>query len=78
MELIPREEGNLHFTMPLQALEQEKYSLQREVELKTRILDSVQSELDDVKKQQRCLMEQQEAQLERSHAQELSDNKNQV
>ncbi|KAL2077832.1 hypothetical protein ACEWY4_027336 [Coilia grayii] len=62
----------------VEALEQDKYSLQREVELKTRMLASVQCEFDEVKKQQRRLLEQQEAQLERSHAHELSDYKNKL
>ncbi len=62
----------------LQALEQDKYSLQREVELKARMLESLRSEFDLVKNQQKHQMEQQQTLLERSHALELSDLKNKV
>lgn len=62
----------------MQALEQEKYSLQREVELKGRMLESLRSEFDLVKNQQKHQMEQQQTLLERNHALELSDSKNKV
>ncbi|XP_063046652.1 protein Spindly [Engraulis encrasicolus] len=62
----------------MEALEQEKYSLQREVELKTSMLNSVQSEFEEVKKHQRHLLEQQEAELGRNHAHELGDYKNKL
>lgn len=62
----------------MQALEQEKYSLQREVELKARMLESLRSEFDLVKNQQKHQMEQQQTLLERNHALELSDLKNKV
>jgi len=62
----------------LQALEQEKYSLQREVELKARMLESLRSEFDLVKNQKKHQMEQQKTLLERNHALELSDLKNKV
>ncbi len=62
----------------MQVLEQEKYSLQREVELKARMLESLRSEFDLVKTQQKHHMEQKQTLLERNHALELSDLKNKV
>lgn len=59
-------------------MEQEKYSLQREVELKARMLESLRSEFDLVKNHQKHQMEQQQTLLERNHALELSDLKNKV
>ena len=61
-----------------QALEQEKYSLQREVALKSRVLDSLRSDHDSIKSQQRLQWEQHESQLERNHAMELNECKNTV
>ncbi|KAG5263528.1 hypothetical protein AALO_G00265800 [Alosa alosa] len=72
------EDQRVEMTNAMETLEQEKYSLQREVELKARMLASLQSEFDEVKKQHRHLLEQQESQLERSHAHELSDYKNKM
>ncbi|XP_064185492.1 protein Spindly [Anguilla rostrata] len=63
-------------TNAMEALEQEKYSLQREVELKGRMLESLRSECEAVKGQQKLLWEQQEAQLERRHTVELNDFRN--
>uniref|UniRef100_A0A8B9GQF0 Uncharacterized protein n=1 Tax=Astyanax mexicanus TaxID=7994 RepID=A0A8B9GQF0_ASTMX len=59
-------------------LEQEKYSLQREVELKVRMLDSLHSEFDYFKNQQKQTIELQQAELERNHVVELTDVKNKV
>lgn len=61
-----------------QALEQEKYSLQREVALKSRVLDSLRSDYDSIKSQQRLQWEQHESQLARNHAMELNECKNKV
>lgn len=65
-------------SVPMQALEQEKYSLQREVELKGHMLESLRSESEAVKGQHKLLWEQQETQLERRHALELTEYKNKV
>ncbi|XP_032707665.1 protein Spindly isoform X3 [Lontra canadensis] len=51
--------------------EQEKYTLQREVELKSRMLESLSSECEAVKQQQKTHLEQLKEQLSRSHGQEL-------
>lgn len=59
-------------------MEQEKYSLQREVELKARMLESLRSEFDLVKTHQKHQLEQQHTLLERNHVLELSDLKNKV
>lgn len=56
-----------------QALEQERYSLQKEVELKTRMLESLQSDHDCVKKQQQQQLEEQRHHLERSHSSALTE-----
>ncbi|XP_067313507.1 protein Spindly [Pseudorasbora parva] len=72
------EEQQIEMSSVIEALEQEKYSLQREVELKARMLESLRSEFDLVKNQQKHQMEQQQTVLERNHALELSDLKNKV
>nr|XP_025863183.1 protein Spindly isoform X3 [Vulpes vulpes] len=51
--------------------EQEKYTLQREVELKSRMLESLSSECEAIKQQQKTHLEQLKEQLSRSHGQEL-------
>ncbi|MCJ8733961.1 hypothetical protein PDJAM_G00229810 [Pangasius djambal] len=72
------EDQRIEMTALIEVLEQEKYSLQREVELKSRMLDSFNSEFDDVKNQQKHLLEQQQTMLERSHAVECSELKKKV
>ncbi|KAL7885996.1 hypothetical protein AOLI_G00062910 [Acnodon oligacanthus] len=72
------EEQQIEMTAVIEGLEQEKYSLQREVELKGRMLDSLHSEFDYVKNQQKHLLEQQQTMLERNHAVELGDFKSKV
>ncbi|XP_040604384.1 protein Spindly [Mesocricetus auratus] len=52
---------------------QEKYALQREVELKSRMLESLSCECETVKQQQKMQLEQLEMQLHRSHRQEVND-----
>lgn len=59
-------------------LEQDKYSLQKEVELKTRMLQSLQSDYDCVKNQQRQQLEEQQEHLERSHSTALNELNNKV
>ncbi|XP_062332217.1 protein Spindly isoform X2 [Osmerus eperlanus] len=72
------EEERIEMTNTLEALEQEKYSLQREVELKNRMLESLRSDYEAVKSQQRLQLEQLEAQLERSHAVALRDRRDKI
>ncbi|XP_021032943.1 protein Spindly [Mus caroli] len=57
---------------------QEKHALQREVELKSRMLDSLSCECEALKQQQKVHLEQLEVQLHRSHRQEVSDLKNKL
>lgn len=71
-------EYQLDSVLQLQTVEQEKYSLQREVELKARMLESLRSEFDLVKNQQKHQLEQKQTLMERNHALELSDLKNKV
>ncbi|XP_037317255.2 protein Spindly isoform X2 [Pungitius pungitius] len=74
MEMQNRlDEQRVEMTNAMEALEQEKYSLQKQVELKTRMLDSLQSDHDCVKNQQRHQLEEQKLHLDRSHRTELSE-----
>uniref|UniRef100_A0A8C1T2X6 Protein Spindly n=1 Tax=Cyprinus carpio TaxID=7962 RepID=A0A8C1T2X6_CYPCA len=72
------EDQQIEMSNVIEALEQEKFSLQRDVELKARMLESLRSEFDLVRNQQKHQMEQQQTLLERSHALELSDLKNKL
>uniref|UniRef100_UPI0040389C8F protein Spindly-like n=1 Tax=Callospermophilus lateralis TaxID=76772 RepID=UPI0040389C8F len=58
--------------------EQEKYTLQREVELKSRMLESLSCECEAIKQQQKMQLEQLEEQLSRSHGQEVNELKNKI
>ncbi|XP_053152455.1 protein Spindly isoform X2 [Hemicordylus capensis] len=58
--------------------EQEKYTLQREVELKNRILGSVNLECEVLKQQQNVQLDTLREQLERRHGQEINELKNKV
>ncbi|XP_037355254.1 protein Spindly isoform X2 [Talpa occidentalis] len=58
--------------------EQEKYTLQREVELKNRMLESLSSECEAIKQQQKMHLEKLEEQLSRSHGQEVNELKNKI
>ncbi|XP_077957591.1 protein Spindly isoform X2 [Gasterosteus aculeatus] len=74
MEMQNRlDEQRVEMTNAMEALEQEKYSLRKQVELKTRMLDSLQSDHDSVKNQQRQQLEEQKLHLDRSHRTELSE-----
>ncbi|MBZ3883901.1 Protein Spindly [Sciurus carolinensis] len=58
--------------------EQEKYTLQREVKLKSHMLDSLSCECEAIKQQQKMRLEQLKEQLSRSHGQEVHELKNKV
>ncbi|KAM6251720.1 protein Spindly isoform 2-T2 [Porphyrio hochstetteri] len=58
--------------------EQEKYSLQREIELKNRMLESLSHECDSLKQQQNMQLDKQKEQLARVYGQEISDLKNKL
>ncbi|XP_065126462.2 protein Spindly [Paramisgurnus dabryanus] len=72
------EEQRIEMSDIIETIEQEKYTLQREVELKARMLESLRSEFDIVKNHQKHQLEQQQTLMERDHALELSDLKNKV
>ncbi|XP_020848052.1 protein Spindly isoform X3 [Phascolarctos cinereus] len=58
--------------------EQEKFTLHREVELKNRMLESLNSECDAIRQQQRLQLDTLEEQLSRSHGQEVNELKNKI
>ncbi|KAM4554774.1 protein Spindly [Odontesthes bonariensis] len=72
------DEQRVEMTNALEALEQDKYSLQKAVELKTRVLESLQSEYDCLKNQQKQRLQEQRENLERSHSVALSELHNKV
>lgn len=57
---------------------QEKYALQREVELKSRMLESLSCECEALRQQQKAQLEQLEMQLHRSHRQEVHGLRNKL
>ncbi|XP_013882192.1 protein Spindly [Austrofundulus limnaeus] len=68
MDLQTRlDEQRVEMTNVQEALEQQKYSLQKEVELKARMLESLQSEYDALTTQQKRQLEEQLEHLERNH-----------
>ncbi|NXI50243.1 SPDLY protein, partial [Chloroceryle aenea] len=58
--------------------EQEKYTLQREIELKNRMLESLSFECDALKQQQNVQLDKQKEQLARVYGQEISGLKNKL
>ncbi|KAK5865305.1 hypothetical protein PBY51_016480 [Eleginops maclovinus] len=79
MELQSRlEEQRVEMTNALEVLEQEKYSLQKDVQLKTRMFESLQSDFECLKSQQRRQLEEQQEHLERSRATALTELNNKV
>ncbi|KAL8211800.1 UNVERIFIED_CONTAM: Protein Spindly [Gekko kuhli] len=58
--------------------EQEKYTLQKELELKTRMLGSLNAEYDTLKQLQNIQLDTLREQLERLHGQEINELKNKV
>ncbi|XP_049685367.1 protein Spindly isoform X3 [Accipiter gentilis] len=65
-------------TEKMEKFEQEKYSLQREIELKNRMLESLSFECDSLKQQQNMQLDKQKEQLARVYGQEISDLKNKL
>ncbi|XP_063269719.1 protein Spindly isoform X3 [Prinia subflava] len=63
-------------TEKTEKFEQEKYTLQREIELKNRMLESLNFECDSLKQQQHVQLDKQKEQLDRAYGQEISDLKN--
>ncbi|CAG5993446.1 unnamed protein product [Menidia menidia] len=62
------DDQRVEMTNALEALEQEKYSLQKEVELKNRMLESLQSEYECFKKQLKQQLQEQQEHLEMNHS----------
>lgn len=58
--------------------EQEKYTLQREVELKSRMLESLGCECEAIKQQQKMQLEKLEEELSRSRTQEVNELKDKL
>lgn len=69
------DEMRAELTNNIEKLEQDKYSLQREVELKNRMLDSLTSEYENVRQQQKFQLQQLEEQLQRNHSRDLNEEK---
>lgn len=79
MELQNRlDEQRVEMTNALEVLEQDKYSLQKEVELKSRMVESLQFEFDCVKNQQKQQLQEQQEVLDRTHNVALTDLNNKV
>ncbi|KFV06470.1 PREDICTED: protein Spindly [Pterocles gutturalis] len=72
------DQARRELTEKTEKFEQEKYSLQREIELKNRMLESLSFECDSVKQQQNLQLDKQKEQLARVHGQEISDLKNKL
>ncbi|XP_069792633.1 protein Spindly isoform X2 [Narcine bancroftii] len=66
------------FAATRELLEQDKYSLQREVELKNHMIDSLSSDLESIKQQQKNQLSQQLEQVERIHAREINELKSKL
>lgn len=66
------------FAAARELLEQEKYSLQREVELKNRMLESQSSDIESIKQQQKTQLSQQLEQVERIHTREINELKSKL
>uniref|UniRef100_A0A8C5IWZ1 Protein Spindly n=1 Tax=Junco hyemalis TaxID=40217 RepID=A0A8C5IWZ1_JUNHY len=65
-------------TEKTEKFEQEKYTLQREIELKNRMLESLNFECESLKQQQNLQLDKQKEQLDRAYGQEISGLKNKL
>ncbi|XP_068273322.1 protein Spindly isoform X1 [Nyctibius grandis] len=72
------DQARRELTEKTEEFEQEKYSLQREIELKNRMLESLSFECDSLKQQQNMQLEKQKEHLDRVYGQEISDLKNKL
>ncbi|XP_068182056.1 protein Spindly [Antennarius striatus] len=72
------DEQRVEMTNALEVLEQDKYSLQKEVELKTRMLESLQTDYECVKSHQRRQLQEQQEHLERNHNSTVSELNNKM
>ncbi|KAM9794927.1 protein Spindly [Neosynchiropus ocellatus] len=79
MELQSRlEEQRVEMTNALEALEQEKYSLQKDVELKTRVMESLKSDYELTQNQQSQRLQDELEALGRKHSLALCELNNKV
>ncbi|XP_053735468.1 protein Spindly [Synchiropus splendidus] len=79
MELQSRlEEQRVEMTNALEAREQEKYSLQKEIELKTRMMESLKSDYDLFQSQQSQKLQEELEVLERKHSLTVCELNNKV
>uniref|UniRef100_A0A1A8JIB7 Protein Spindly n=1 Tax=Nothobranchius kuhntae TaxID=321403 RepID=A0A1A8JIB7_NOTKU len=72
------DEQRVEMTKTIEALEQDKYSLQRELDLKTQMLEFLQSDYETFKKQQKQTLDEHQEHLERSHNMALSELHNKI
>ncbi|NWT73103.1 SPDLY protein, partial [Prunella himalayana] len=72
------DQARSELTEKTEKFEQEKYTLQREIELKNRMLESLNFECDSLKQQQSVQLDKQKEQLERAYGQEISGLKNKL
>ncbi|XP_041253966.1 protein Spindly isoform X2 [Onychostruthus taczanowskii] len=72
------DQARCELTEKTEKFEQEKYTLQREIELKNRMLESLNFECDSLKQQQNLQLDKQKEQLDRAYGQEISDLKNKL
>ncbi|KFQ31131.1 Protein Spindly, partial [Mesitornis unicolor] len=72
------DQARSELTEKTEKFEQDKYSLQREIELKNRMLESLSFECDSLKQQQNVQLDKQKEHLARIYGQEISDLKNKL
>ncbi|XP_014126440.2 protein Spindly isoform X1 [Zonotrichia albicollis] len=72
------DQARSELTEKTEKFEQEKYTLQREIELKNRMLESLNFECESLKQQQNVQLDKQKEQLDRAYGQEISGLKNKL
>ncbi|XP_050835716.1 protein Spindly isoform X2 [Serinus canaria] len=72
------DQARSELTEKTEKFEQEKYTLQREIELKNRMLESLNFECESIKQQQNVQLDKQKEQLDRAYGHEISDLKNKL
>ncbi|XP_056205630.1 protein Spindly isoform X1 [Falco biarmicus] len=72
------DQARRELTEKTEKFEQDKYSLQREIDLKNRMLESLNFECESLKQQQNVQLDKQKEQLARVYGREISDLKNKL
>ncbi|XP_077388788.1 protein Spindly isoform X2 [Festucalex cinctus] len=72
------EEQRVAMTSELEDLKQDNYTLEKEVVLKTRLIESLQSEVDFLKKQYQQNMDDEKEKLERTHRMTVNELNNKM